>query len=48
MIHVKTAAAGVISLAAALSSTVSADETKRIEKIPYQTKTVDDPTQNKG
>ena len=44
MIHVKTAAAGVISLAAALSSTVSAEETKRIEKIPYQTKTVDDPT----
>ena len=44
MIHVKTAAAGVISLAATLSSTVSAEETKRIEKIPYQTKTVDDPT----
>ena len=44
MIHMKTAAAGLISLAAALSSTVSAEETKRIEKIPYQTKTVDDPT----
>ena len=44
MIHVKTAAVGVISLATALTSSVSADETKRIEKIPYQTKTVDDPT----
>ena len=44
MIHMKTAAAGVLSLAAALASSVSADEVKRIEKIPYQTKTVDDPT----